>query len=145
MKTKTWLLSALLILPALLLCSCHDDKDEPIFSSQLPVAAQSFVATYYPASDVLFTMKDGKNYDVTMSNGHEIEFNKHGEWTDVDAPMGQTIPSGFYPEAINTFISTTVGGYGINEIKKVKGGYEVQLITGAELRFNSSGTFIRID
>ena len=68
-----------------------------------------------------------------------------GEWTDVDAPLNEELPTGFYPEAIDTYLLANMDGAGINEISKERYGYDVELVTGTDLRFDSEGKFIRYD
>lgn len=124
--------------------SCSD-KDEPIDPSKLPANAQTFVTTYYPSATIVTSKKDGNEYEVLLSDGTKIDFDKSGEWKDVDATVGMTIASGFYPAAIDTYVATNYPGTGINEISKEKRGYDVELLTGLDLRFNTAGEFQSID
>ena len=125
--------------------SCSDDDDDPIPADELPVAAKTFLNTYYPSIKIVSTTKDKNEYDVVLANGHSVDFTKDGEWKDVEAPVGQTIPSGFYPAEIDTYIASSAGGAVINEIQKTARGYEVELVTGADLLFDSDGVFLQYD
>lgn len=142
--------TALKLLPLLLmtvlttaLWSCDDDNDEVITSNELPVQAKTFITQYFPTAKVVTAQKDKDEYDVVLSDGTKIEFDRAGEWQDVDAPMGVTIPTGFYPAAIDTYLTDNLITAGINEISKEKGGYEIELTTGTELHFSADGSFIR--
>ncbi len=126
------------------LTSCDNDKDEPIPSNQLPSKATEFITQFFSSEKIYSSQKDKDKYEVTLSNGTEIEFNKDGEWIDVDAADGKTIPSGFYPVEIDNYLSQYFEGQGINEITKVKRGYEVELITNTEILFDLDGSFIGI-
>lgn len=132
-----------LILP--LLWSCKDDKEEPVNSENLPQSAKTFLATYYPGEYVISALKDKNDYDVTLSNGHIIEFNSNGVWEDVSAPYGLTVPTGFYPSAIDTYVAENGNGFGINEISRERHGYDVDLVSGVEYRFDTEGRFIGLD
>lgn len=126
--------------------SCSDDNDDnnkEIPNSELPQPAKEFLDTYYPSISYT-TIEDKDDYEVYLANNHEVEFSKAGDWKDVDAPMGQQIPSGFYPSAIDTYVEEN-GNAGINEISKEGYGFEVKLVTGTELRFSADGTFMGID
>lgn len=126
------------------LWSCSDD-DEPVPITKLPSSSQTFLNTYFDNVDIISVTKDKDDYEVLLSNGYSVEFNTSGEWTDVDAPVGKTVPAGFYPAAIDTYISSAYSGSGINEISRIDRGYEVELLNGTDLYFSADGTYIGID
>ncbi len=126
------------------LASCDNDKDEPIPSTQLPSKASEFITQYFPSAKIVSSQKDKDEYDVKLSDGTEIDFNKDGEWIDVDAAAGNILPTGFYPSEIDSYIAQNYEGLGINEITKVSRGYEVELNTGTEMIFAHDGSFIEI-
>lgn len=144
-KLMKFLPLLLIALVGLTAWSCSDDKDEPIASEQLPAAAKTFIAAYFPSAKIVSSQKDKDEYEVVLSEGTRIDFDKAGEWKDVDAAPGQTIPSGFYPATIDTYISTNMEGSGINEISKEKRGYDVELVNGMDLLFSYEGNFISFD
>lgn len=123
-------------------CSDDDNDDRLIVASSLPTAAKTFISTYYPGQTVVTATIDKNEYDVVLSNRHSIDFNNDGEWLDVDAPAGQTVPTGFYPEAINSYIAANCSGAGINEISRESRGYDVELTSGTDLFFNLDGTLL---
>lgn len=129
---------------AVAMTACDDD-DDPVTENQLPATAKAFLDTYYPGVDVVSATKDKNEYDVALGNGHSVEFYKDGEWKDVDAPMGQTVPTGFYPELIDIYLAESNPGDGINEISKSKDGYDVDLVSGIDAVFNTAGQFVRYD
>lgn len=124
--------------------ACGDD-DKMISENELPAASKSFVSTYFPTARVVTVEKDRNEYEIILSDGTKIDFNKSGEWTDVDAPMGKVVPTGFYPAPIDTYVSTNFTGIGINEISKDRRGYDVELVNGIDLLFNEQGNFISYD
>lgn len=125
-----------------MLFSCSDD-DEPVAPSDLPQQAKTFLASYYPDVDIVSVIKDDNEYDVILANGHSIDFDKSGLWQDVSAPMGQTVPKGFYPAAIDAYVDGLGAPVsGINDISRISGGFEVELSNGLELFFNAEGAFI---
>ena len=126
------------------LWSCSDD-DEPVPITKLPSSSQTFLNTYFDNVDIISVTKDKDDFEVLLSNGYSVEFNTSGEWTDVDAPVGKTVPTGFYPAAIDTYISSAYSGSGINEISRIDRGYEVELLNGTDLYFSADGTYIGID
>lgn len=143
MKKTFRLLSLLLIsVMGLGFASCSDDDDEVIAGSELPSEAKAFVSEYFPSASIVSARKDKNEYEVTLSEGTRIEFDKKGVWQDVDAALGKTVPSGFYPASIDEYISATTEGIGINEISKEKRGYDVELTGGIEMLFDYDGQFI---
>ena len=122
-----------------------DDDDKVISENELPVSARTFVSTYFAPAKVATVYKDRSEYEVMLSDGVRIDFNKSGEWTDVDAPLNKELPTGFYPETIDTYLLANMDGAGINEISKERYGYDVELVNGIDLRFDSQGKFLRYD
>lgn len=144
---KKFLLTFVVILTTIVSgWSCSDDdKDEPIQYNKLPVAAQTFISTYFPAQKAARVEKDKNSYDVYLDNGTNVEFDLEGNWTDVDAPAGIAVPWSIVPEAIKTFINEKYPQQGVSEISRDSTGYDVELTGGTELEFAPDGTFIRID
>ena len=149
----TLLFASLLVFSGFAFTSCsNDDNNEfetSVLLKDLPAAAQSFLSQYYP--NVAFKsaekqqIKDIYIYEVELQDGTEITFNSAGEWQEVDAPEGKTVPSGFYPSGIDEYLSQNYSGYGINEINKYDSGYNVELVNnGPELEFNLMGEFVRV-
>ncbi|MDE7475259.1 MAG: PepSY-like domain-containing protein [Duncaniella sp.] len=131
-------------------CSDDDDNDITISVSSLPTPAQQFISQFYPADKVARVTKEVKNsplnseYEVRFVSGQEVEFDAAGQWTDVDAPKGQTVPTGIVP-AIDEYVGLNYDGKGINEISRDARGYEDELVDGTELLFDANGQFIGID
>ncbi len=126
--------------------ACSDDDDDAVIGkNELPAAVTSFVSTYFPSQEINVSQKDNDGYEVMLSDGTMIDFNLSGEWVDVDAPVGKTIPSGFYPAAIDSYIAANMNGTGINEISKEPVGYDVELVSGVELIFDTDGGVIGYD
>lgn len=130
-------------------CGDDDDKDTVIGYDTLPAQAQTFISTYYPGVSVRTVERktdDGVvEFEVKFQNGHDATFDSAGLWTDVDAPSGQTIPSGIVPAAVAVYVDTRYPGVGINEISRDARGYEVDLVDGTELLFDLAGNFIGLD
>lgn len=131
----------LLLIPvfAYVLTACSDDDDKDIAPDNLPATAQAFLDTYYNSVKIVNTVQDKNEYEVVLANGHRIDFDKAGEWTEVDAPQAETIPTGFYPAAIDNYLEQNYKGIGINEISRDSRGYDVELVNGVDLDFNVAG------
>lgn len=145
LKFLPMLLVAVFGVTAMSSCSDDDDKDQSIAISMLPNSAKDFVTKYFSNAVIVSAKVDGNEYEAVLSDGTRIDFDKTGSWTDVDAPRGKTIPTGFYPEAIDTYVAANYAGVGINEISKETRGYDVELVSGVDLVFSTTGEFIAVD
>lgn len=110
----------------------------PINQSELPKAAQTFLTKYFPGDNVRKAEKDqgrrGMEYEVDLTSGAEIDFRDNGDWKEVKAAKGAAVPAGIIPSAIAKHVSTNYSGQAIVEISRKRGGYEVELSNGTELK-----------
>lgn len=110
--------------------------------SALPERAQNFLRQLFPNATVAKVENDfrDRQFDVDMSNGYEVIFDYAGNWQEVDAPAGSTLPSStltaLVPEEIvlTTFGSDALLNGGItdvvDEIVITPYGYAVEYMTG---------------
>ncbi len=142
----------LMILATLLLTigitSACADNDRPVEPTQLPEAAQQFIKTHFPNETITFSTVDKEvfetTYEVLLSNGTKIDFNKKGEWKDVDC--GQSaVPASIIPEAITAQVTQSYPNAFIVQIDRDSRDYEVELSNGLDLVFDLNFKLIRID
>lgn len=156
-KTYLKLIASLLLLlgtTAFVACSNDDDIDETetvIGFNELPMAAQTFLNTHFKGIDAYkiekVTQVNVVLYDVELVNGFGIVFNSSGEWQEVDAPDGQTVPMAIIPEPIQATLNEQYPGYGVVEINTTGQNYHVELSnnqggSSIDLIFNQSGEII---
>ncbi len=110
----------------------------PIKQSELPKAAQSFITKYFPKDQVRKVEKDngrrGMEYEVDFTSGAEVDFTSDGNWKEVKAARGTSVPSAIVPAAIAKYVATNFKEQTIVEISRKRGGYEVELSNGSELK-----------
>ncbi|MDE6137182.1 MAG: PepSY-like domain-containing protein [Muribaculaceae bacterium] len=110
----------------------------PIKATSLPKAAQTFIAKHFPGDTVRKAEKDngyrGAEYEVDLAGGAEIEFRDNGDWKDVKAARGKAVPAAIVPAAIAAHVEKNYPGQYITEISRKRGGYEVELANGTELK-----------
>lgn len=110
----------------------------PINQSELPKAAQTFITQYFSKDQVRKVEKDngrrGMEYEVDFTSGAEIDFTSDGNWKEVKAARGTSVPSEIVPTAIAKYVDTNFKGQSIVEISRKRGGYEVELSNGSELK-----------
>ena len=115
----------------------------------LPEAAQIVLKQNFK-SDVSH-IKIGKEfgrireYDVILTDGSEISFDKHGNWKEVETRRSASVPSALIPRPISNFIHDNQQSANVTGIEKKNYGYEVELSNGKDIRFTEKGKFIRYD
>ena len=131
-------------------CSSADDvitKD----GNRLPVAASTFIGTYFPECQWQHIKIDKEgmstNYEVNFVNGVEVDFDGKGNWTDVDTKKsGSPVPAAIVPGFVTAYMQTN--NFTTETIQKIehdRSGYEVDLSSGISLKFTNSGKFKRAD
>lgn len=114
----------------------------------LPDAAKTMLAKYFPKLKVNHVKVDSgildTDYDVVLSDGTEVDFNKDGEWESVERNF-TAVPDALIPAPIKKFVKENYGGTKIYEISKDRREYEISLSNGLDLKFDRAGNFKRID
>lgn len=124
------------------------DNYQPIDRTQLPEKAQTFLSTYFPEAKISLSRKEidvmELSYDVIFTDGSKVEFDRKGNWTEVDC-LTQPLPEGIVPEAINKVISTHYPDAKAVKIERNHREVEVKLNNRVELTFNKKMQLIDID
>lgn len=153
-KTFITSLFALSILLSTTSCDNNDDTTPTtqtvIEAAALPSSAKTFTETYFPNAVYKSTVKlnnpslNGTIYDVSLSNGYEIDFDANGNWTEIDGG-NNAIPTALIPEKINAYIAANYPGLFVVQIENEKTKYDVELSNDLDLVFTMQGDFVRID
>jgi hypothetical protein len=124
------------------------DNDKPVTVDQLPASARQFVEKYFPNVKVSFAKMEtemfDKSYKVVFADGSKVEFDKKGEWTDVDCKFTQ-VPAGIVPQQIVDYVAANYSDAKILDIDRDKHDYEVSLSNRLELKFDLKFNLIGID
>ena len=121
--------------------------DRIIPAEQLPAAAKTFIQKTFPGQTVSYAKIDfdGRNtYEVCLSNGVEVDFNKNGVWDKVDCNYS-AVPASLVPTNIANYVKTHFAGAKVVKIDKERHGYDVELSNDLELKFNKQGQLMNID
>lgn len=142
------LLSVCLLATSIALVACNnDDDDRTIDQTQLPETAQTFITTHFADLTLSKVTKDNDGYDAYFTNGHDVDFDKLGNWDDVDC-KNSAVPSSvqdLIPSDILSYVSTNYPSNVIVEINKETYGFEIGLNNNVDLEFDSTGKFLRRD
>lgn len=124
------------------------DNYQPVNQDQLPEKAQTFLATYFPEAKISLARKEIDvmeiSYDVIFTDGSKVEFDRKGNWTEVDC-LTNPLPSGIVPEAIERLIRTQYPDAKATKIERDHREVEVKLNNRVELTFNKKMQLIDID
>ena len=116
--------------------------------NELPKLGKDFIIKYFGSENVKHIISDDdyffNDYELVLTNGTEIEFNKDGEWKDIDGKKNR-IPTAFIPKEITSYVNKSFPNTGIVKIEKERFKYSIELTNGLELDFNNKGKFLRID
>lgn len=118
-------------------------------TNYLPLAAQTFLANNFK-SEVSFikiekTLGFVQEYEVVLTDGTEINFDRSGNWDNVETSDRKAVPSKIVPKAIANYVAKNFKGQKIVSIDKERYGYDVELSSGLDLEFDKTGNFRRID
>lgn len=115
-------------------------------ASVLPAAARTTIANNCKSKvSVVKIDKDFghiSEYEVVLMDGTEISFDSKGNWESVEVNVGKSVPAAFIPTGVATFVKNAQNGQRIVGIEKERGGYEVTLANGVEMKFNRQGDFV---
>ena len=124
------------------------DDDKPIQVTQMPRLAQQFIKQHFSDSKVALAKMESdflyKSYEVTFTNGNKVEFDKKGNWEEVDCKH-TSVPVAIIPAAIQKYVTTNYPDAKVLKIERDKKDYEVKLSNRTELKFDLKFNLIDID
>lgn len=115
----------------------------------LPQKCVAFITTHFAGYTIAHINVDKdwiwtKGYEVFFTDGTEIEFDKNGDWKEVDGQK-KTIPSAYIPHPIHEYLKQHFPDENIVTIEKDKNEYEIKLLNGLEVSFYKDGRLKEID
>lgn len=123
-------------------------NDKPISVNALPAKAQTLLSQHFNGQKVMLaTIESGvvsRSYDVVLQNGTKLEFDKKGNFTEIDCKQA-TVPDQLIPQAIKIYLMANYAGQSVKKIEMNKNEYEVELANGLDLTFNKHFQLIDID
>ena len=116
--------------------------------TQLPAAARQVIAETFGQNKINHIKIDtdmyGTSYDVVLNNGTELEFDRQGNLTEVDAGRNG-VPDKLVPAAICAYVKANYKNAKITSLDISRDHYEVGLAGGLDLRFDKNGRFLGVD
>lgn len=116
---------------------------------EAPAELQQFIGKHFSTQEILKVEKDDDSYDVYLGNGVELEFDKTGDWIEVDA-KNKAIPLSvidLLPSKISDYVNQNYQSREIEKISKKKNGFKISLLGSPkiELIFDHEGRFMKVD
>ena len=145
MKKFTFLFVCLFAMSLNVLAS----NDKPIQVTEMPKAAQAFIKSHFADQSVAVAKLENdfmnKSYDVIFTNGDKVEFDKKGNWTNVDCEHTQ-VPVAVIPQAIQDYVSKNYPNAKVVKTEKTdRKGYDVDLNNGFDLEFDNKFRVVETD
>ena len=100
-------------------------------AKQLPLPARNFINQYFSKpqishikieSEILQT----KKYEVLLTDRTEIDFDKKGNWLEVDCKKA-AVPAALVPTSVKEYVKTNFPREIITKIERGRSGVEVEL------------------
>ncbi|MEI0606493.1 PepSY-like domain-containing protein [Brachyspira pulli] len=113
-----------------------DDWVVPV--SQLPANARSFIQKVFPDAQIFKVERDGRKFDVKLSNGVSIDFLSNGEWENIDSEY-TTIPESAFPPAVIKALKASYPQAAIIDAEKEWGNYKIKLNNMMEVMVSGNG------
>ncbi len=115
----------------------------------LPAAARTVLKSNFKSDvSVIKIDKDfGRvsKYEVVLTDGSEVTFDRNGNWKDIESPMAGAVPAKMVPKGISDFVRSNQKNTRIVGIERDRGGYEVELSNGVDMKFDKNGRFLKYD
>lgn len=144
---KSTIAFAVLAICSIGFASCSNETSAPDMS-QLPQSVQNVITDNFNSDVMVATTETNSfgadEYEVVLVDGTKVKFEGE-EWEEVEVPLGQQVPATFIIEPIQSYISQNMPGQYVVKIDRDKKGYDVDLSNGVEVKFDTNGTFIKID
>lgn len=130
-----------------ILCANVKAQETIVRYDQLPAEAKSFIKEHFksPFHHAIKEVERRKvSYEAVLDNDTEIEFTEAGRWIEVDG-KGKAIPTSFMQKQVVDYIKINHPKESIIKIEVSDTGYEVEVSSGTDLKFDARGTFIKIN
>lgn len=134
---------------AVLTFSATKGSEKPIPFEKLPKMAQEFIHTHFKGVKVVKCEVESPwtQFDVRMANGYELEFDRAGNWIEVQKEKGSISLSilGILPQRSYSYLQSNYSGVSVEKIERQKKGFKVSLNTQpeeTEMHFSKDGRFL---
>ncbi len=121
-------------------------RDIKVTINDLPAKAREFISTYFANRNVVSVMKDldDNEFTVRLDDNTKIDFDRKGEWLDLDNKVN-CLTTAFLAPQITNYLETSHAGFCVSDIDKERSRVKVELNNNVELVFRLTGEFMHYD
>lgn len=123
-------------------------NEQLITFAQLPAAAQTIVQNNFDANNIAYVKMEremfGKEYEVRLNDGTEIDFEGDGELKKVDCKL-MAVPEALVPAPVLEYVKAMFPQAFITEWGKDDWGWKAELNNKLELKFNRKFETVGLD
>ena len=128
--------------------AANGDNDRLIAKENLPKRSQEFIERYFLGTKITYVKEERefmeKSYEVMLADGTKIEFNRNGEWKEVDC-RHSSVPTPIVPAQIMKYVKANYPDVKVMQIERDRIDYELRLSNRLELTFDTKFNIIDID
>lgn len=146
---KKLMMVVIFLTGALFTFSATKSSEKPIPFEKLPKMAQEFIHTHFKGVNVVKCEVESPwtQFDVRMANGYDLEFDRSGNWTEIENEKGGISSSilSVLPQRTYSYLQSNYSGISVEKIERKKKGFKVTLNTRpeeTELYFSNDGRFL---
>ena len=107
-------------------------------ASSLPQKSQSLISQLYPDAQIWKVERDGRKFEVKLSNGASIDFLMNGDWHSIDGEYNG-VPLSALPQKVANTIQNSYPEASVIDVEKEWGNYKVKLNNFMELFISPNG------
>ncbi|MEI0701780.1 PepSY-like domain-containing protein [Brachyspira intermedia] len=116
--------------------------DMVVPTSALPQQATSFIQRVFPGTQIWKVEREGRKFDVQLSNGVSIDFLANGDWQNIDSEYAP-IPDAAFPAAVIQAVKNAYPQATVIDAEKEWGNYKLKLNNMMEIMVTGNGQIMR--
>lgn len=126
---------------ASLACASVMFADMVVNANALPQNAQNFLNSNFKGAQIGLVKQDIDSFDVTLTDGTEVDFIINGDWKEVDGKY-KAIPTNFLPNQVVSKAQATQVNAQIIKVEKKINGYKFKFNNMMEVYTDFNGNVL---
>jgi len=116
----------------------------------LPDIAKKFISEHFPNTTIIHVenkespVTNGTVFNVEISDKTEIDFDKDGEWRELEAEDEVGLPITFLPSTTQQYLKSNYANIKVSAVDMEMNHIAIDLVNDMDLIFDKEGNFLRI-